>query len=105
MFVMTHDEINQVLRVGKKFTSADPVADHRPQKEDANRIPITARGNLINYNEELSVPTADLVTAKLHWNSVMHTTLAKYMCIEIKNFYLTAAEHSLTHWIGWKGCN
>ncbi len=36
------------------------------------------------------VPPADLVTAKLHWNSVMSTALAEYMCIDIKKFYLTA---------------
>ncbi len=34
---------------------------------------------------------ADLDTAKLHWNSVIGTALAKYMCLDIKNFYLTAA--------------
>ena len=27
---------------------------------------------------------------KLHWNSVVSTALAKYMCIDIKNFYLMA---------------
>ncbi len=36
------------------------------------------------------VPMADLVTAKLHWNSVVGTALAKYMCIDIKNVYLMA---------------
>jgi hypothetical protein len=59
------------------------VVDHHPHKEDANQIGITAEGNLINYNEELMVSTADLVTAKLHWNSVVSTALAKYMCIDI----------------------
>jgi hypothetical protein len=59
------------------------------QKEDANQIWITVGGNLINYDEELLVPTADTVTAKLHWNSIMSTALAKYMCIDI-NFDLMA---------------
>jgi hypothetical protein len=36
------------------------------------------------------VPTAGLETAKLHWNSVVSTAMAKYMCIDLKNFYLTA---------------
>ncbi len=36
---------------------------------------------MINYNEELPVPMA--VTAKLHWNSVMSTVLAKFMCTNI----------------------
>jgi hypothetical protein len=88
---MTHNEIAQVLRVGKVFTYANPVVDHRPQKEDPNRIRITAGGNLINYKEELSVRTADINTAKLHWNSVISTVEAQYMCIDVGNFYLTAA--------------
>jgi hypothetical protein len=46
---------------------------------------------LINYESSASVRTADLDTAKLHWNSVISTKGARYMCIDIKNFYLTAA--------------
>jgi hypothetical protein len=34
---------------------------------------------------------ADLDTAKLSWNSIISTALAKYMCLDIKNFYLLAA--------------
>ena len=48
-------------------------------------------GNLINYDGELSVRTADINTAKMHRNSVLSTPNAKYMCIDIKNFYLTSA--------------
>lgn len=91
MFVMTHDEITHALRIWTKFTYANPVVDHRPQKEDPKRIRITAGGNLINYDSDLSVRTADINTAKLHWNSVVSTDNAKYMCIDIKNFYLSAA--------------
>ncbi len=94
MFVMTHDEIAHVLHAEKVFTYANPVVNHRPQKEDPNRIQITAGGNLINYKEELSVRTADINTAKLHWNSVISTDKALYMCLNIGNFYLMAAlEH------------
>jgi hypothetical protein len=52
--------------LGKKSLSANPVVDHQPQKEDPNRIRIMAGGNLIKYDDELSVPTAGLETAKLH---------------------------------------
>jgi hypothetical protein len=48
-------------------------------------------GNLITYDGELSVRIADIDTAKLHWNSVVSTPNAKYMCLNIKFFYLTAA--------------
>ena len=38
MFVMNHDNITKILKAGKKFACANPVVDHRPQKEDPNRI-------------------------------------------------------------------
>jgi hypothetical protein len=37
------------------------------------------------------VPTANIDTAKLHWNSVVGLAMAKYMCIGIKRIYLSAA--------------
>ena len=90
MFVMNHEDIKQILKAGKK-TYANPVVDHCPQKEDPNRIRITAGGNLIDCDGKLSVPTASIDTAKLHWNSVVSTASAKYMCIDITSFYLSAA--------------
>jgi hypothetical protein len=38
MFVMTKAEIASALVAGKKITYTNPVVDHRPQKEDPNRI-------------------------------------------------------------------
>ena len=77
-------EIRLALKANKFFTYANPVVDYRPQKEDPHRIRITAGGNLINYEGNASVRTADLYTAKLHWNSVVNTKDAKYMCLDIK---------------------
>ncbi len=91
MFVMTKAEIASALAAGKKITYANRVVDHRQQKKDPNRIRITAGGNLIQCESELSVRTADINIAKLHWNSVVSTEDAQYMCLDIKNFYLTAA--------------
>jgi len=67
------------------------VADHRPQKEDSNRIRIAVGGNLITYKGSTSTRAADLTTSKLLWNSVLSTEGTKYMCLDIKNFYLPAA--------------
>jgi hypothetical protein len=90
MFVMSHDKIQHVLYTGCKFTYGNPVIDYRLQKEDPHHIQITAGGNLITYASSPSVRTADLDTAKLHWNRVISTKEAKYMCLDVKNFYLTA---------------
>ncbi len=91
MFVMVHDKIMHALAAKKIFTYANPVVDYCPQKYDPHQIQITAGGNLSNYNGNASICTADLDTAKLHWNSVVSTENARYMCLDIKKFYLTAA--------------
>ena len=91
MFVMTHDKIMYALAAKKFFTYANPVVDFRPQREDPHCIRITAGGNLITYEGDASVQTADIDTAKIHWNSVVSTPNAKYMCLDIKKFYLTVA--------------
>ena len=70
MFVMTHDKIVTTL------------AAH-PNNNGG--------GNLINSESSASIQTADLDTAKLHWSSVISTKRTRYMCLDIKNFYLTAA--------------
>jgi hypothetical protein len=77
MFVMTHDKIHHILAVGKKFTYSNMVIDYRPQKKDPHRIHITVGRNLISFASSPSVRTADLDTAKLHWNSVISTKEAK----------------------------
>jgi hypothetical protein len=91
MFVMKHNEIKKTYLDKQKFTYAKVVVDHRPQKEDPNHIRITAGGNLIKYKGDVSTRTAHLCTSKLLWNSVLSTVDAKFMCLDIKNFYLTAA--------------
>jgi len=58
--------------------------------KDPHRIRITAGGNLIKYPGELLTRTTNLTNSKLMWNSVLSTKDAKYMCLDIKNFYLSA---------------
>jgi hypothetical protein len=55
MFVMTHNKINHAMAAGQLFTYMNPVVDYRAQKEDPHRIWITAGGNLINYEADVSV--------------------------------------------------
>ena len=44
-------------------------------------------GYLINYLDDCGTPTADLLTVKLMLNSVISTPNAKFMTIDIKDFY------------------
>jgi hypothetical protein len=84
---MTHDEIQQIPK-DRTVTYARTVVDFRPQKTDPNRVRITVGGNLITYPGEVTTRTADMVTSKILWNSVVSTPGAKYCCADVKNFYL-----------------
>jgi hypothetical protein len=66
MSVMTHNKIAHAYHKKKCFTFANPVVKYRPTKDDPNQIRITAMDNLITYDGELSVRTADINTTKLH---------------------------------------
>ena len=45
-------------------------------------------GNLIDYPGDVSTPAADTTTAKLVFNSTISTPPARFMCVDIRNFYL-----------------
>jgi hypothetical protein len=89
MFGMLPSDIPNIPK-DKVMTYARVVVNHCPQKEDLNRIQITVGGNLINYPGKLTTQMADITAAKLLWYSVLSTPGAKYVCLNIKNFYLSA---------------
>ena len=87
IFVMSHAEIANIPR-DRIVTYCRLVVDFRPQKEDPNRVRMTAGSNLLQYPDKLTTRTADLTTSKIIWNSVLSTEGAQFMGIDIKNFYL-----------------
>ncbi len=62
--------------------------NHCPQKEDPNCVRITVGGNLINYPFELATCTADMISSKILWNSVISTKDTCFAGADIKNMYL-----------------
>jgi hypothetical protein len=58
------------------------------EKKDPYRTRIMMGGNLINYPDDCGTPTADLFMVKLMLNSVISMPNAKFMTINIKDFYL-----------------
>ena len=70
------------------ITYARIVCTERPEKKDPDRTRITMGGNLVNYPGDCGTPTADLLTVKMLFNSVISTPHAKFMTIDIKDFYL-----------------
>jgi hypothetical protein len=89
IFVMEPQDVPNIPK-DQPPTYAKVVVAYRPQKDDPHCIRITAGGNKIFYPGELTTRTADMTTAKLHWNSVLSNPNAKYMCLDIGNFYLSA---------------
>jgi hypothetical protein len=72
----------------RKVTYGRIVATIRPQKSETHRVRLTVGGNLIDYPGNVSTPTADMTTAKILFNSVISTPDARFMCTDVKDFYL-----------------
>jgi hypothetical protein len=64
------------------------VCDIRPQKAEQHRVRLTVGGDRISYPGETATKNADLTTSKCLWNSTISTPDARYMCADVKNFYL-----------------
>jgi hypothetical protein len=84
---LSHDEIRQIPK-GRTVTCARIVIHHWPQKDDPNQVRITVGGNLIDYPYKLTTQTADMVSSKIMWNSVISTPNTKFGGTDIKNMYL-----------------
>jgi hypothetical protein len=64
------------------------VVDIKDHKEEKERTRLTVGGDQIEYPGYKSTQTAGLTTAKILINSVISTLGAKFLVIDINNFYL-----------------
>jgi hypothetical protein len=87
IFFLSPDKIRHIPK-DRTVTYARIVIDHRPQKDDPNRVHITVGGNLIDYPYKLTKQTANMVPSKIMWNSVIRMVNAKFGGADIKNMYL-----------------
>ena len=71
----------------RTVTYAQTVCTVRPEKDKPNRTRITTGGNLLEYPGKTTTDTAGLELIKIHWQLVLSTENAKYMTIDIGNFY------------------
>jgi len=61
----------------------------RPEKIDKpNRTRLVAGGDRVHYLGDAGTPTTNLLTIKLLLNSIINTPNAKFMTMDIKDFYL-----------------
>ena len=72
----------------KHPTYARFVCSFRPQKPEPYRTRITVSGNLIGYPSNLSMKVADMTMFKILVNSTLSTPGAKWLGLDIKNYYL-----------------
>jgi hypothetical protein len=73
---------------GCKVTYGSFVVDIKNHKEEKERTRLTVGGDQIEYPGDKSTRTAVLTTANFFINSVISTLGAKFLVIDIKNFYL-----------------
>ena len=85
MFFIAQNEIPQDRR--RDVTYACVVCNYRDQKKEKEPR-ITMGGDQTNCPFDCGTPTAELLTIKLLLNSVISTPGAKFMTIDISNFYL-----------------
>jgi hypothetical protein len=86
IFFLLHADICNIPK-DRTVTYTWIVIDHHSQKEDPNRVCITVGGNLINYLSELTMQTANMVSFKILWNSVICTNNAHFAGADIINMY------------------
>ena len=65
----------------------------RPKKAKPNRMGFTVGGNRINYSGKVATPTAEMLVAKMLFNSVISMKGARFMTMDISNFYLMKPLH------------
>ena len=58
------------------------------EKKERNRTRLVVGGDRTNYTGEVATPTAEILVAKLLFNSVISTKGARFMTADISNFYL-----------------
>ena len=71
----------------KKVTYARLVAELRPHKKEVHRVRVTVGGDRLDYTGITATQTASLTTTKCLINSTLSTKNAKFMSVDIKDYY------------------
>ena len=71
-----------------EFTYGQIVWNYRPQKDKLHRTRLVTGGNLISFPEYISTKTEEITTTKIFFNNTISTKGARFLCCDIKKFYL-----------------
>ncbi len=77
----------------KNVMNGQFVCTVRPKKAEPNCTTFTVGGDRINYPGEVTTPTAEMLVAKMLFNSIISTRGARFMTMDISNFYLMTPLH------------
>jgi hypothetical protein len=79
---------NALIDQRKDITYRRMCINYHPEKTNPNCTCLTVGGNCITYPGDCGTPTIDMVTVKIHLNSIVSTKGAHYCTINLKDFYL-----------------
>jgi hypothetical protein len=65
----------------------------QPEKAEPKRTRFTVGGDRINYPGEVATPTAEMMVAKMFFNSIISTREAQFITMDISKFYLMTQLH------------
>jgi hypothetical protein len=77
----------------KDVTYGQFVCMVQPKKIEPNCTRFTVGGDRINYPDEVATLTADMLVAKMLFNSIISNREARFMTMDIFNFYLMTPLH------------
>ncbi len=89
-FIHQHEVLKDRM---KDITYGQFVCTVRPKKAEPNCTGFTVGGDRINYPGEVATPTAEMLSAKMLFNSVISTRGARFMTMDISNFYFMTPLH------------
>ncbi len=77
----------------KDVTYGRFVCTVRPEKAEPNHTRFMVGGDRINYPGKVATPTAEMHVAKMLFNSIISTRGARFMTMDISNFYVMTPLH------------
>jgi hypothetical protein len=77
----------------KDVTYGQFVCTVKPDKAEPNRTRFTIGGDRINYPGEVATPIAEMLVAKMLFNSVISSKGTRFMTMDISNFNLMTPLH------------
>ena len=80
--------LHQYIPSNSKATYVQELYNVQPQKTETFQTRLSARGNLVEYPEEVRTPIVDMTEVKIHVDSVISDIITRYMCMDVKDFYL-----------------